>query len=76
MRAKAAPDRAVETVVQDAFAALGAHDRAAFHALLAPDFVLDEDGRLMTADQILDLVAADPVKRRWTITSGASTAFG
>jgi CubicO group peptidase (beta-lactamase class C family) len=61
-------NRAVETVVQDVFAALGAHDRAAFHTLLAPDFKLDEDGRLMTADQIFDLVAADPVKRRWTIT--------
>jgi ketosteroid isomerase-like protein len=55
-------------VVQDVFAALGAHDRAAFHALVAPDFTLSEDGRLMTADQIFDLVAADPVKRRWTIT--------
>jgi CubicO group peptidase (beta-lactamase class C family) len=61
-------NRAVETVVQDVFAALGAHDRAAFHALLAPDFTLYEDGRLMTADQTFDLVAADPVKRRWTIT--------
>ena len=61
-------NRAVETVVQDVFAALGTHDRAAFRALLAPDFTLYEDGRLMTADQIFDLVAADPVKQRWTIT--------
>jgi ketosteroid isomerase-like protein len=61
-------NRAVERVVQDFFAALGAHDAAAFHALLAPDFTLYEDGRLMTADQTFHLVAADPAKRRWTIT--------
>jgi len=65
---------AVEAAVTDFFAALGAHDRVALKGRAAPDFILYEDGRLMTADQIFDLVAASPVKRRWTITQAKVVA--
>lgn len=61
-------NKAVEAVLKGFFAALGAHDRTALKATVSPDFVLYEDGRLMTADQIFDLVAGTPVSRRWTLT--------
>lgn len=73
----AAPvNAAVAAVMSDVFAALGAHDRAALKARVAPDFILYEDGRLMTADQIFDAVAANPVKRRWTLTEARIEASG